>query len=117
MDDADRATSLTLDDHIAFARDYLESIKERPGEIRLARPALDRFLEAAAEALALQRDLAPKQRRGRPSGGMGEMMVRLIANGHDPLDALRITKRHSGGKSSTDDVLRAYSEARKKTPP
>lgn len=118
-DDAD--TDLTLDDLIAFGRDYLEALEAGAG-IHLPKDVLNQYLTRANGALVLlQREQArkkpkkPRSTGGRPAGAsMGEDVLRLMANGMGEQQALRlVAKKRDKPRPS---VLRSYTTARKKPP-
>ena len=103
------ADALTLDDLIAWGRDYEALLKQGASGFTVPRPMLDRYVTAANAALEQQREQErkkPRSRGGRPRGGMGEQVMRLIANGVPEKDAIRIVAA----------AQRAYDTARKKPP-
>jgi hypothetical protein len=108
--------ALTLDDLIAWGRDY-EQLLKTPGMIHLPRPMLDQYIAAANAALMQQREQErkkPRARGGRPKGGMGEQKLRLMEAGVIEENAERITANAFG--KPPEAVRRASKSARKKSP-
>jgi hypothetical protein len=117
----DDALKLTTDDLLAWGLDYEALLKEplSPGEqINVPLVMLKQYIAAANVSLRQQCEQARKQSRkktGRPRGGMGEMKMRLQANGAREEDADRIVMKAFGNKP-IDAVHRAYDRACKKPP-
>jgi hypothetical protein len=111
--------ALTIDDLIAWARDWERHLSEGPRDqaFHVSREVLQQFLPAAIAALAQQqreRDRKKPRRGGRPKGGMGEQKLRLVKSGVREEDADRIVAQAFG--KPPEAVRRASKSARKKPP-
>ena len=109
---------LTIDDLLAWGRDYEQLLKDPASGFSVPRPMLDQYIAAANAALAqqLQREKRekPRSRGGRPRGGMGEQKQRLVARGVSDEDADRIVAQAK--RRPVASVQRADKRARKKPP-
>jgi len=109
---------LTIDDLLAWGRDYEQLLKDPASGFSVPRPMLDQYIAAANAALAQQLQLEkrekPRSRGGRPRGGMGEQKLRLVASGVSDEDADRIVAQAK--RRPVASVQRADKRARKKPP-
>jgi hypothetical protein len=115
------ADAFTLDDLIAWGRDWEELLKEsqpsRP-DFFIPIPVLKQFLAAAIPALEeeLERQTKSKVKpaqTGRPAGGgMGERVARLVANGIREEDAIAAVARQQHKPEA--NIRRAYNSVAKK---
>jgi hypothetical protein len=103
---------LSLDDLLARGRDW-QAIIERPDRkhgFTVLIPMLHQYLRASNAALEEQRDREKQTHRkvkgGRPRGGMGDQVARLIGNGIPEEQALRTVA--CAQRKSIENVRDAY---------
>jgi hypothetical protein len=120
--DNDAPPKLTLDQLLALGREWQQKLEQGPQAthpVTLSFSALVQFVATANEAIArlmandARQPRGAKRRSGRPPGGMADRVMRLVANGIDEAEALRIVATNS--KKDIVAVKRAVQYARRKT--